>query len=141
MNVVNISLTKLYKRFFQLVTSFQCKDFNLVSANKTINQVKNRSSNILPIESSRVHLTPKPGEEGSDYINATWMQGFSSLREYIITQHPLPNTVVDFWQMVWDHNAQTIIMISVIDSQNFNIFWPVDGDTIDADSYKVQYIY
>lgn len=64
-----------------------------------------------------MHLTPKPGEEGSDYINATWMQGFSSLREYIVTQHPLPNTMIDFWQMVWDHNAQTIIMISIIDNQ------------------------
>lgn len=108
---------KTLERQFQLVTSFQCKDFNLVSANKAINQPKNRSSTILPIESCRVHLTPKPGEEGSDYINATWIQGFNSLREFIITQHPLQNTVIDFWQMVWDHNAQTIIMISVIDNQ------------------------
>lgn len=102
---------------FQLVTSFQCKDFNLVSANKVINQPKNRMMTIVPVESSRVHLTPKPGEEGSDYINATWIQGFHSLREFIITQHPLKHTVKDFWQMVWDHNAQTIVMLSIIDNQ------------------------
>lgn len=101
----------------QLVTSFQCKDFNLVSANKVINQPKNRSTEMLPVESSRVHLTPKPGEDGSDYINATWIQGFHSLREFIITQHPLQNTVNDFWQMVWDHNAQTIVMLSYVDNQ------------------------
>lgn len=72
---------------------------------------------MLPVESSRVHLTPKPGEDGSDYINATWIQGFHSLREFIITQHPLQNTVNDFWQMVWDHNAQTIVMLSYVDNQ------------------------
>lgn len=30
---------------------------------------------IIPIENSRVHLTPKPGVDGSDYINATWVSG------------------------------------------------------------------
>lgn len=39
-----------------------------------VNVCKNRSS-LLPLEGSRVHLTPKPGEDGSDYINATWLQG------------------------------------------------------------------
>jgi protein tyrosine phosphatase len=60
---------------FQLVTSFQPKDFNLVSANKPCNQLKNRTLDLLPVESARVHLTPKPGVDGSDYINATWFQG------------------------------------------------------------------
>jgi hypothetical protein len=27
------------------------------------------------VESARVHLTPKPGVDGSNYINATWFQG------------------------------------------------------------------
>lgn len=101
----------------QLVTSFQCKEFNLVSATKVINQPKNRRMDVVPVESSRVHLTPKPGEEGSDYVNATWMQGFHSLREFIVAQHPMRTTIKDFWQMVWDHNAQTIVMLSIIDNQ------------------------
>lgn len=95
---------------------------------------------ILPVESSRVHLTPKPGEDGSDYVNATWMQGFHSLREFIITQHPLKHTIEDFWQMVWDHNAQMIIMLSIIDNQDFGVFWPVDEETIDADAYKIRLV-
>lgn len=124
MKIFNLIFRKIFNTFFineiyfQLVTSFKCQEFNLVSANKVINQPKNRS-NIVPVESSRVHLTPKPGEDGSDYVNATWMQGFQSLREFIITQHPLRNTVKDFWQMVWDHNAQTIVMLSVINNQVF----------------------
>lgn len=119
------------------MVSFQPKDFNLVSANKSCNQVKNRILDILPIESSRVHLTPKPGIDGSDYVNASWFQGkmksnifvhfnifndkiflgFHKLREFIITQHPLEVTVLDFWQMVWDHNAQTIVLLSSIENE------------------------
>ncbi|CAH0561937.1 unnamed protein product [Brassicogethes aeneus] len=123
---------------FKLVTSFKCKDFNVVSANKVINQPKNRIREIVPVESSRVHLTPKPGEDGSDYINGTWIQGFHSLREFIITQHPLRATFKDFWQMVWDHNAQLIVMLSIVDNQDFHVFWPVEQDTIDTDSFKVK---
>ncbi|KAF5274572.1 hypothetical protein FQA39_LY07184 [Lamprigera yunnana] len=122
---------------FKLVTSFQCKDFNLISANKVINKPKNRSG-IVSVESSRVHLTPKPGEDGSDYINATWIQGYNSLREFIITQHPLKETIKDFWQMVWDHNAQTIIMLSIIDNEEFEVFWPTEQDSIDSDNYKIK---
>ncbi|XP_049824073.1 tyrosine-protein phosphatase 99A isoform X2 [Aethina tumida] len=125
---------------FKLVTSFKCKDFNLVSANKVINQPKNRLRDILPVESSRVHLTPKPGEDGSDYINATWIQGFHSLREFIITQHPLRSTFKDFWQMVWDHNAQLIVMLSILDNQDFEVFWPVEQETIDTESFKVKLV-
>ncbi|KRT79091.1 hypothetical protein AMK59_7769 [Oryctes borbonicus] len=123
---------------FKLVTSFQCKEFNLVSASKTINQPKNRRMDIVPVESSRVHLTPKPGEDGSDYVNATWIQGFHSLREFIITQHPMRTTIKDFWQMVWDHNAQTIVMLSIIDNQEYEVFWPSEQESIDAENFKVK---
>lgn len=59
---------------FKLITQFKAKDVQMASAIKPVNLVKNRSL-LVPLEGSRVHLTPKPGEEGSDYINASWFQG------------------------------------------------------------------
>lgn len=59
----------------QMVTAFEAKDYNHLSANKLCNQNKNRSAEFVPLENYRVHLTPKPGTDGSDYINASWILG------------------------------------------------------------------
>lgn len=98
---------------FQLITSYVPKDINLLSATKPVNIAKNRM--IAPLEGSRAHLTPKPGIDGSDYINASWLFGFRRLRDFIITQHPLSNTIKDFWQMIMDHQVQTIVCLSMVD--------------------------
>ena len=34
------------------------------------------------------------------------------MQEYIVTQHPLPNTVMDFWQMVWDNRVTTVVCLT-----------------------------
>ena len=99
---------------FKLITSFQPKEIHMTSAQKQVNSVKNRST-IIPLEGSRAHLTPKPGVDGSDYINASWLFGFRRLRDFIVTQHPLSNTIKDFWQMVLDHSVQTIVLLSTVD--------------------------
>lgn len=45
--------------------------------------------------------------------------GFQRNREFIITQHPMENTIMEFWQMMWDHNAQTIVMLTQCDEVRF----------------------
>ncbi|RWS15892.1 tyrosine-protein phosphatase 99A-like protein [Dinothrombium tinctorium] len=130
----------LLERQYKLVTSFRAKDFNVVSALKPCNKGKNRSLNLIPLESHRVHITPRtPGIDGSDYINATFLPGFNLLKEFIITQHPVEETFADFWQMVWDHNAQTIVVLtSVINEKEFPQFWPDKEDDCDYGSFKVK---
>ncbi|KAI4504305.1 hypothetical protein M0802_000776 [Mischocyttarus mexicanus] len=122
---------------YKLVTSWKPKDFNLVSATKSFNFYKNRNVEILPIENARVHLTPKPGVDGSDYINATWFSGFQRNREFIITQHPMHNTIMEFWQMMWDHNAQTIVMLTQCDEE-YPEFWPTEGNDLESETFRVR---
>ena len=104
-------------RQFKLITYDQATDYDMTSARHPVNYRKNRSMELLPAESYRVCLTPRPGVDGSDYINASWLLGHSRLQEFIVTQHPLVGTVSAFWQMVWDHNAQTAVLLSPVDDQ------------------------
>lgn len=108
---------------------------------KPCNKGKNRSLNLIPLEAHRVHITPRaPGTDGSDYINATFFTGFNHLKEFIVTQHPVTDTISDFWQMVWDHNSTTIVVLScVVDEKDFLQFWPEkESDGSDYGSFKVK---
>lgn len=129
----------LLERQYRLVASFKAKDFNVVSALKPCNKNKNRTLNLIPLEAHRVHITPKPGADGSDYINATFLMGFNHLREFIVTQHPVNETFSDFWQMVYDHNSQTIVLLTQMhDMKEFPQFWPQKEDEVDYGSFKVK---
>ncbi|XP_054722094.1 tyrosine-protein phosphatase 99A-like, partial [Uloborus diversus] len=142
-NTVNDSGEKCVsplEKQFKLVTSFKARDFNVVSALKPCNKGKNRSLNLIPLESYRVHITPKPGTDGSDYINATFLPGFHKLREFIVTQHPLSTTIADFWQMVFDLNSQTIVVLSSIDDKEYPRFWSKKGEEVDYGSFKLKMV-
>ena len=57
-----------------------------VAADLPVNRPKNRFTNILPYDHSRVKLQPTDDEEGSDFINANFVPGHNSPREFIVTQ-------------------------------------------------------
>lgn len=58
---------------------------------------KNRYRNIWPYEHARVRLQKPTEKDGSDYVNASFVQSIVSSRRYIATQGPLDSTYEDFW--------------------------------------------
>ncbi|XP_015237762.1 PREDICTED: receptor-type tyrosine-protein phosphatase eta-like [Cyprinodon variegatus] len=81
------------------------------------NKPKNRYNNVLPYDSSRVKLSVVHGSPNEDYINANYMPGYLSRKEYIAAQGPLPATVNEFWRMIWEKNVQTLVMLTRCNEQ------------------------
>lgn len=97
---------------FKKLSNMKVDSNRFVSASLPCNKHKNRLVHILPIESTRVCLTPIRGVEGSDYINASLIDGYRQRGAYIATQGPLQDTTDDFWRMLWEHNSTIVVMLT-----------------------------
>ncbi|XP_048163577.1 receptor-type tyrosine-protein phosphatase eta isoform X11 [Corvus hawaiiensis] len=75
------------------------------------NRGKNRYNNVLPYDISRVKLSNQSSGTG-DYINANYMPGYNSKKAFIAAQGPLPNTIDDFWRMIWEKSIYSIVMLT-----------------------------
>jgi receptor-type tyrosine-protein phosphatase H len=94
------------------------------------NMAKNRYRNVLPYDWSRVPLNSFHKESSSDYINASFMPGLQSNKEFIAAQGPLPQTVGDFWHLVWEQQSHTLIMLTnCMESGRVKCehYWPLDA--------------
>ncbi|CAG2256333.1 PTPB [Mytilus edulis] len=98
------------------------------SANLDENKPKNRYTNILPYDHSRVILAPMVDEEdSSDYINANYIPGYTYGKEFIASQGPLPGTANDFWRMIWEQSVSIIVMLTKCSENNMDKcehYWP-----------------
>ncbi|ESO04681.1 hypothetical protein HELRODRAFT_191688 [Helobdella robusta] len=91
---------------------------------------KNRYSTVLPDDKSRPFLTSVV-EGTNDYINATYLNGYKYRNAYITTQMPLPQTVVDFWRLVFEHDCRVVVMLNFFQpdsQQSHGQYWPEDGE-------------
>ncbi|XP_074477050.1 receptor-type tyrosine-protein phosphatase H-like isoform X12 [Sebastes fasciatus] len=98
------------------------------AATEPENKARNRFNNVLPYDWCRVKLTSSPNGS-SDYINANYMPGYNSSREYIATQGPLPSTVNDFWRMIWEQRVNGIVMVTNCTEggkTKCQRYWPAD---------------
>lgn len=117
---------------FELLKSIGT-DRSVKAADLPVNRPKNRFTNIVPYDHSRVKLLPTDDEEGSDYVNANYIPGHNSPREFIVTQGPLYGTRDDFWRMLWEQNSRAIVMLTrCIEKgrEKCDRYWPYDNQPV-----------
>ncbi|XP_019383910.1 PREDICTED: receptor-type tyrosine-protein phosphatase C [Gavialis gangeticus] len=123
---------RLFLDEFQSIPRIFSK-FPIKEARKNYNQNKNRYIDILPYDYNRVELSEIMGEPGSDYINASYIDGFKESRKYIAAQGPKDETTDDFWRMIWEQKATIIVMVTRCEEGNRNKcaqYWPsMEDDT------------
>ncbi|KAM6938637.1 receptor-type tyrosine-protein phosphatase C [Lycodopsis pacificus] len=116
------------------------------------NKKKNRSSSVIPYDYNRVLLKLDEGrshdsdpseqdeedssdeenEESTIYINASHIDGYWGPRAFLAAQTPLPDTMADFWSMVYQKKASTIVMFSDCsegDKESDCAYWDKDKKT------------
>ncbi|CAL8296004.1 unnamed protein product [Boreogadus saida] len=92
------------------------------------NQERNRYGDVLCLDQTRVRLQARRSER-SDYINASFMDGYKQKNAYIGTQGPLEKTYGDFWRMIWEQNVLVIVMTTRTDEggrQKCGQYWPLE---------------
>uniref|UniRef100_A0A3B4AGJ0 protein-tyrosine-phosphatase n=1 Tax=Periophthalmus magnuspinnatus TaxID=409849 RepID=A0A3B4AGJ0_9GOBI len=101
---------RLFLAEFQSVPRIFSK-YTMKEAKKNCNAIKNRYVDILPYDYNRVQLTTGSGEQGGDYINASFIDVCDSEFHY-------EETIADFWRMVWEQKSSIIVMVTRCEEGN-----------------------
>lgn len=99
-------------------------------ASKPENKTKNRYGNIIPYDESRVVLPVINDNPHSDYINASYIDGYQHPNKYIACHGPNKASVLDFWRMVWLENCGKIVMLTNLSEggkKKCEKYWPDDA--------------
>ncbi|XP_069401154.1 tyrosine-protein phosphatase non-receptor type 7 isoform X2 [Ovis canadensis] len=131
------SPTQLEEEFLRIPSNFVSpEDLNIPG-----HASKDRYKTILPNPQSRVCLGRAESQEDGDYINANYIRGYGGQdKAYIATQGPMPNTVSDFWEMVWQEEAPLIIMLTQLreGKEKCAHYWPAEEETYGPFRVRVQ---
>ncbi|KAF1763239.1 hypothetical protein GCK72_011505 [Caenorhabditis remanei] len=95
-----------------------------------INMHKNRYSDVVCRDNTRVKLTIDASNHG-DYIHANYVKTPYLHNTFICTQGPLQYTVIDFWRMVFQERAQSILMLCRVIEEGRPkcvMYWPANGE-------------
>ncbi|XP_059803668.1 receptor-type tyrosine-protein phosphatase epsilon isoform X2 [Hypanus sabinus] len=132
-------ITGLEEEFNKLTTVRIRKD-NMRTGNKPVNMKKARVLQIIPYDFNRVVLPRKRGQEFSDYINASYIDGYRQKDYFVATQGPIAHTVEDFWRMVWDCKSHTIVMLTELrerEQEKCCQYWPSEG-SVTYGTYSIE---
>ncbi|XP_061185071.1 receptor-type tyrosine-protein phosphatase alpha-like [Saccostrea echinata] len=103
------------------------------------NMYKNRFYSTFPYDHSRVILEINE-EFNSDYINANFIENIDGEREYIASQGPRPNTVIDHWRMIWQEHVDYIVMLTNLregPKVKCHQYWPDIDEELDISPFSV----
>ncbi|KAL4236563.1 hypothetical protein ACF0H5_004948 [Mactra antiquata] len=113
------------------------------AATDSINMQKSRFRNILPADRFRPHLlTPVDG--CNDFINAVFLPSYTQRDAFIVTQMPLPNTVADFWRLLYDYHSDTVVMLNEFDRNDKScaLYWPEEyGYTVEYGPLSIELLF
>ncbi|KAK0149626.1 Receptor-type tyrosine-protein phosphatase V [Merluccius polli] len=104
------------------------------------NKEKNRYPYILPYDHCRVRLSLQDAQPHGDYINANFVPGGTSERDFICTQGPLRSTMADFWRMVWEQNVSIIVMVTALRQKDVVLcdeYWSLARGTVYHGAFQV----
>ncbi|XP_049281385.1 tyrosine-protein phosphatase non-receptor type 9 isoform X2 [Anopheles funestus] len=103
---------------------------------------KNRYTDVLCYDHSRVVLSQEEEDPTTDYINANFVDGYKQKNAYISTQGPLPKTSYDFWRMVWEQHCLLIIMTTRVMERGrakCGQYWePSEGGIAEYGSFRLR---
>uniref|UniRef100_A0A671UYV5 protein-tyrosine-phosphatase n=1 Tax=Sparus aurata TaxID=8175 RepID=A0A671UYV5_SPAAU len=125
---------------FRKLTNVRIMKENMRTGNLPANMKKNRVLQIIPYDFNRVILSVKRGQEFTDYINASFIDGYRQKDYFIATQGPLSHTVEDFWRMVWEWRCHSIVMLTELkerEQEKCFQYWPSEGSVTFGD-YTVE---
>ncbi|XP_038246183.1 receptor-type tyrosine-protein phosphatase N2 isoform X2 [Dermochelys coriacea] len=114
--------------------AYQAEPNATTIAQKEENVQKNRSQSVITYDHSRICLKAENSHDNSDYINASPIMDHDPRNPaYIATQGPLPATVADFWQMVWENGCVVIVMLTPLTENGIKQcyhYWPDEGSNL-----------
>uniref|UniRef100_A0A3B3X0L7 Protein tyrosine phosphatase receptor type Nb n=1 Tax=Poecilia mexicana TaxID=48701 RepID=A0A3B3X0L7_9TELE len=114
--------------------SYQAEPSAVSVAQSDANAKKNRCPDSVPYDHSRVKLKADSNPSRSDYVNAsTIIEHDPRMPAYIATQGPLPHTISDFWQMVWENGCTVIVMMTALvedGEKQCDRYWPDEGSSL-----------
>uniref|UniRef100_A0A669CFZ0 Protein tyrosine phosphatase receptor type Na n=1 Tax=Oreochromis niloticus TaxID=8128 RepID=A0A669CFZ0_ORENI len=119
---------------WEALCSYQAEPSSVAVAQSADNMDKNRHAEALPYDHSRVKLKTDVNPNKQDYINASIIFDHDPRQpSYIATQGPLPHTVADFWQMVWENGCTVIVMMTALvedGEKQCERYWPDEGSSL-----------
>ncbi|XP_052762074.1 receptor-type tyrosine-protein phosphatase mu-like [Mya arenaria] len=103
-----------------------------VHSQRNENLPRNRYKRIYPYDDCRLKIQ----DGDTDFINASFIDGYKKRKEYIATLGPMSQQLGDdfepFWRMVWQQNVEKIVMVTNLienGSSKCEQYWPNVGSS------------